>query len=1170
MPREWTKEQEDAIRARGGALLVSAAAGSGKTAVLVQRFIERITDPEHPVDADRMLVVTFTKAAAGEMRERILAQLNAMIAADPSNIALRRQKLCLARAHISTVHSFCSDLLREFFNQLGIAPDFRIADDKEVETLQHAACDELLEEVYRDPSFESFAEAFSGERDDGPLSQTILALYAFTRSHPFPDAWLEEKLHLYEDVQRAEDTVWGQTLLEDAADVLRGAIDMQQTACRIAEEDAKLADALMPAYDEDERILRSLLTLCEEKKWDELGQALAGAKFPTARAPRGYADDPLKVRATKIRDAMKKAVKELAKNFVTDSAACAEECTRMLPYVRRLIDLVRRFSQLYDAKKKEKDVLDFGDLEHLTLRLLYRQLPSGEWEATETAKTVSARFDEVMVDEYQDTNEAQDSLFAAVAGLSNHRFMVGDVKQSIYGFRQAMPAIFLRYQKTFEPYSRENPVFPACVTLDRNFRSRRDVTESVNYIFSQLMREEVGDVSYTGGQRLVAQATYPEGSDTRTELAVLPRVRGASYEEAEARWIARRIRQMLDEGFCVTDHGELHPATPGDFCILLRSTTKTAPIYARVLAAEGIAARASLTGSFFKTAEIRLALSFLRVIDNPAQDIPLLAVLMSPVYGFSPDDVAKMRLELRAQPLIVTLTQRAETDEPCRRVLDDLARWRRLASTMTSEMFLHDLFEKTGLEDLVLAMENGTVRLENLRLLRQYAASYEASGYHGIGAFLHFLDQLAERKGDLAAADPQAELADAVQIMSIHKSKGLEFPVCIVAGCGRQFVRDYDDVVVHPELGIGMRLLDPSVRARYTTLPRDAILIRQQANNLSEEMRVLYVALTRAREKLILVGSVRDREKTLENLAARLGGEEAISTYAVRSARSLLDWLLLCALRHPDGYALRQAGGAGNEIVFQNEAPSWLVSLPDWPDEAQAANENSQPFAPADEAFLHQVREAVSFVYPWEGINTLPSKVAVTALAEARTPGEYPLAAPSFLQANEMTAAERGTAVHAFLQFLDLRIDPAQLSAECSRLVERRFITERQLSAVELPAIARLLTSRLGERIRNSTRVLREYRFSVPIPARAVDPSVDDRFADEAVVLQGAVDCLFEEDGKLFIVDFKTDRVKNMDQLREKYAAQLELYALAVARTLECSVGGKVLYSLHLGEEINV
>lgn len=1170
MPREWTKEQEDAIRARGGALLVSAAAGSGKTAVLVQRFIERITDPEHPVDADRMLVVTFTKAAAGEMRERILAQLNAMIAADPANTYLRRQKLCLARAHISTVHSFCSDLLREFFNLLGIAPDFRIADDKEVETLQHAACDELLEEAYRDPSFESFAEMFSGERDDGPLTDIVLAMYAFTRSHPFPDAWLDEKLRLYEDVQATEATVWGQTLLDYAADVLRGGISMIHTACRIVEEDEKLAAALLPAYEGDEMILKSLLTLCEQGKWDELCGAFGGLKFQAARAPRGYADDPLKTRASKIRDDMKKAVKGLEKIFFTDSAACAQECAQMLPYVRRLIGLIRRFSELYDAKKREKDVLDFGDLEHLSLKLLYRQLPSGKWETSEVAQTVAARFDEVMVDEYQDTNEAQDSLFAAVAGADNHRFMVGDVKQSIYGFRQAMPAIFLRYQKTFAPYSRMQPAFPACVTLDRNFRSRRDVTESVNYIFSQIMSEDVGDVAYVGGQRLVAQASYPEGGDTRTELAVLPRVKDVPYEEAEARWIAHRIRQLLAEGFCVTDHGELRPATPGDFCILLRSTAKIAPVYARMLAAEGVPARTSLTGSFFKTAEIRLALSFLRVIDNPVQDIPLLAVLMSPVYGFSPDDVARMRLETRTDPLIVTLTRQAETDKACRRVLDDLARWRRLAATMTSEMFLHDLFEKTGLEDLVLAMENGAVRLENLHLLRQYAASYEASGYHGIGAFLHFLDQLAERKGDLDAADPQAELADAVQIMSIHKSKGLEFPVCILAGCGRQFVRDYDDVAVHPELGIGLRLLDPSVRARYSTLARDAILIRQQAGNLSEEMRVLYVALTRAREKLILVGSVRNREKTLENLASRLGADETISTYAVRSARSLMDWLLLCALRHPDGFPLRQACDAGQEILYSGEAPGWQITLPDCPEEASAPEISLKPFASADQAFLQEVRQAVSFVYPWEGINTLPSKVAVTALAEARTPGEYPLAAPSFLQTNEMTAAERGTAVHAFLQFLDLRIDPAELTAECSRLVEGRFITEHQLSAVELPAISRLLTSRLGERIRTSDRVWREYRFSVPIPACAVDPSVDDRFADETVVLQGAVDCLFEENGELFIVDFKTDRVKNMDQLREKYAAQLELYALAVTQTMQRPVGGKILYSLHLGEQIAV
>ena len=1168
MERRWTPEQQDAIEARDGTVLVSAAAGSGKTAVLVERFIRRITDPVAPVDADRMLVVTFTRAAAGEMRERILAALNARIAAEPGNAALRRQKLCLARAHISTVHGFCSDLLREFFCRVDIAPDFRVADDREEETLLQAALDAVLEEAYAGPDFEEFAGAFSGERDDGPLMDILLALYRFTQSHPFPQEWLEEKLALYTAPGRAEDSVWGQALLVHAADVLQGCVDMLCAAREMLQEDEKLQAAYDPVYAGDVEMLRQMAVLAREKDWDGLAARLGSVKFPTARAPRGYGDDPLKLRAAAVRDEAKAAVKKLAKLFVTDSAGCVEELRQVYPYARRLTELLGRFTQVYGEAKREKGLLDFSDLEHLVLRLLYDRDETGRRVPSAVAAEIAARFDEIMVDEYQDTNEAQDSLFAAISRGGENLFMVGDVKQSIYGFRQAMPRIFLQYKKEFSPFCREEPAYPACITLDRNFRSRFEVTDSVNFVFSQLMSEAAGDVDYTGTERLVPAATYPESTACTTELAVLPRAEDADVPHAEALWIARRIKQMLAEGFTVSDHGETRPARPGDFCVLLRAANRTAHVYASVMSAAGVPARASLTGSFFGTAEIRLVLSFLRAVDNPAQDIPLLAVLMSPVYGFTPDETARLRADTRGDPLVTSLSRHGD-DPKCARVLEDLGVYRRLAGSMTSEMFLNYLLEKTGLEDVVLAMEDGTARLENLRLLRRYAASYESSGYHGIGAFLRFLDQLAARKGDLEAADPLTDAEDAVQIMSIHKSKGLEFPVCIVAGCGRQFVNRTPDAAVHPELGLGLKLRRADAPVRYTTMPRDAILTQILQGERAEELRILYVAMTRAREKLILVGSLRDRERTLSVLSCRLGSGERISPYAVKSVHSVLEWLLLCALRHPDGGELRALCSRGNEVLAPGGEARWEISLPEIPREETVPGEEQPLPAPVDEAFLAELRRAAAFRYPWEGINTLPSKVAVTAIAEAHEPGEYPLATPAFLQAGEMTPAEKGTAVHAFLQFLDLRTPPEQLEAECLRLVEQNFITRRQLAAVERPQIRQLLSSPLGKRIRQSQTVLREYRFSVPIPAGMAVPAAPAGFEEETVVLQGAVDCLFEENGAWYIVDFKTDRVHRVEELKDRYARQLELYTLAVEQTTGKTVAGRILYSVRLGKSIS-
>ena len=903
----WTDSQQDAISARRGTVLVAAAAGSGKTAVLVQRAIQRLTDPENPTSADRMLIVTFTKAAAAEMRARLEARLHQMLREDPGDPHLRRQSVLLAQAHIGTVDSFCAEMVREFFHLLDLSPDFKIISDKQEENLVDAALNEALSQAFEEGAVGALADAFAGERDDRRLLEMVLTLYRFMQSHPFPERWLQEKVEMYFPGMAAGTgpSPWERVILDYAGETAAHCLGLLSRALEECREDPAVEKAYAPALEKDRQALLRLEELARAGDWDGLSQA--ARDFAPARrgALRGYDGDPLKDRLESFRKEVKRAAGELLKYLAADRAACMREIAQTAPLVKSLQELTLDFSRRYTQKKREGNFLDYSDLEHQAIRLFLGE----DGQPTPAAREVAARFDEIMIDEYQDINEVQDSLFRAVSQNGENLFMVGDVKQSIYGFRRAMPEIFLRARRAFPKYRREQDRYPASITLDRNFRSRKEVTDTVNFVFSRLMTQAAGDMDYTGEERLVCGADYAPKEGCQTELEFIARQGGASPEEAEGAWIARRIRQLVEGGFTVTDKDGERPATYGDFCVLLRSANQYAHAYAQELQARGVPARASVAGGFFQAAEIGVMLSLLRVIDNPNQDIPLLAVLMSPLYGFTADDVARLRLESRDVSVYVSLLRAAEGQPRCAQVVQELGQYRAVAATMPSDGFLNYLYTKTGYPDMALAMEDGPQRLANLRLLEKYARDYESSGYHGVSGFVRFLDKLRDSGSDLQAAELSPQDRDAVTVMSIHKSKGLEFPVCIVAGCGRNFVSDQRaEVLLHPELGLGVKLRDPARSARFTTTAREAIGLETARASAAEELRVLYVALTRAREKLLLVGSWEDPERTAEKLALELT-EAGPAPYTVRRAKNAAQWLLLCALCHPDGGDLRLLAG---------------------------------------------------------------------------------------------------------------------------------------------------------------------------------------------------------------------------------------------------------------------
>lgn len=1171
MSTQWTPAQEDAIHARGGPLLVSAAAGSGKTAVLVERILAHILDEKAPVDADRLLVVTFTRAAAAEMRARIERRLAQEREKQPESLFLQRQQILLTRAHIGTIDSFCGELVRAHFTELGFPADFRVADQSEIAVLREQVLEEVLDRYYAEgqPAFFDLLDCFAAGRDDGPLAAMVQQLYDFIQSHPFPARWLREKAAFYH-ADGPDATPWGEEVRAYAREALDYCAGVMRASLQMLEKEPALAEKWAPVLEEELSALENARKALPDASWDGAGAWLLNIAFGRVQTPRGYGDHPLKLVVAANREEVKKIVGELQGLFACTEAECKADFARLAPLVDMLFQIVQDFSALLQSCKSARHLADFSDLAHGALSLLVQETASG-WTRTDTAREIAAQYDEILVDEYQDTNALQDLLFRAISRDEENLFMVGDIKQSIYGFRQAEAGLFLRRRAASQDYDRHAPEFPACITLDRNFRSRAGITDAVNFLFGQLMHEGGDGLDYGSRDRLVCGAEFPPESAPAVELDVLELTgedgESAELIDCECKRIAELVLDFLQSG-TVTDKGEIRPARLGDICVLLRSASRWAPEYARRLQEQGISAWADPGTGFFGTAEVRTALSCLQAIDNPLLDIPLLAMLMSPVYGFSPDDLAQLRAADRKSTVYAAVSRAASGgDARCRAFLEDLRAYRTLAAALPADVFIEAFYRKSGYADMVLAMENGGTRLSNLRLLTAYARRYEAGGMGGLSGFLRFADRLRQSGGDFALASSGNESADVVRIMSIHRSKGLEFPVVILAGCGRRFHTEMGNVRLHPRLGFGAKLRDVETGCRLTTLPREAIALAQHRDEMSEELRVLYVALTRAKERLWMLCAIPRAEQKLASLAAKLGQAPQLPAFVVRGVSCAADWLLLCALRHPDGGPLRDLAGVSQIPVLPAEEP-WTVRVlrqPAAPAETSAGQAQKREMPAPDAAVLRTLRRYTAFRYPYAALSNVRAKTAASDLAAAPFAREYAATSrPAFLEEDALTPAERGTALHAYMQFADYGKAALNPQAELARLQEEAYLTAQQAAAVDLESVRRFFASALAQRMAKSPRVLREYRFSFEMPASRVNPSLPSELGGEPVVVQGAVDCAFLEDNGWVLVDYKTDRTKDPQKLWQRYAAQLALYREALAQCTGLPVRDCVLYAFSM------
>lgn len=1166
--RIWTDDQKKAINIKNRTILVSAAAGSGKTAVLSQRVINKITSKNNPCDVDRLLIVTFTNAAASEMKERISNLLSDMINKDPNDLNLIRQQSLLKNASICTIHSFCNNIVRENFYRLGISPNFRIADENEISILQEQAIKKVLDRFYEsnDRNFLELVEMFSNEKDDSGLINIIIKLYSFVSSYPFYDKWFVEKKGAYK-CNDISNTIWGKVLFDYIFDVLLYCEDLIQSAFDILEKNLDIKDKYIDALSIELSQINEIKELAKLKNWDgTINRIISFKRGRRKKLTEEYLDSYEVLYIENIRGYMKKSFERLKKYFCFYENRCIEDIKKISNIMDVLFEVTKLFISEFSLIKESKNLAEFSDLEKWMVSLLAEVDNYGNIYKSQAAEEISIQYDEVMVDEYQDTNETQDLIFKMVSQSEKNLFMVGDIKQSIYGFRKAMPEIFMKRKEKYKLYDEANNDTNVKIVLGKNFRSRKGIIDSVNFVFSKLMSKQVGNIEYNEEEKLIYGSSYKEKKNNDTILEIVELSDEEDMDTSEAIKISEIIADIIGKNYMVKDGENERSITYKDFCILLRSANKHAPVYAKELNDRGIPAWSDTAGKFFGTWEISNVLSFLRIIDNPVQDIPLLSVLMSPIFGFSPEDLSDIRLAGKNTPLYFAVKALSDKgDKKCIEFMAKIDKYRRLCSVLTVEKLINYIYDDTGYTSIVLAMNNGELRLANLRMLSEYAGKYDGTAYRGLSGFIGFIDKLQEKKSDLFAASTISETSNAVRIMSIHRSKGLEFPVCIIARCSGRFNKEKGDILFHTDLGPGIMLKDQNGILKYSNFIKNSISLEIEKEEIAEELRVLYVAMTRAKEKLIFLVSVKNLEGAIKNSIPVYPVDKNIPSYIVRNSSSFADWILKCILLSGNSNKLYDIAGIPNIYNPNLDLTSdWDINITRYSNsgELERCNNRSQKVLGLPDKFIRRF----NFKYPHQGINHIPTKISASKLAhEGQWRNYIAISRPSFMSDLSVTPAEKGTAFHEFLHFVDYSISSDKVETQIDYLKGKGLLTTRQAEIISIKDAKLFLDGELGKRLRKSNKVLREYRFTVGVPARDINGESNELDNKEKVIIQGAIDCIFKEGAEYVIVDYKTDKVKCVEDLRERYSKQLFIYKYAFEICEEVRVKELLIYSIPLG-----
>jgi len=1154
-----TVSQAQAINTRGSAVLVSAGAGSGKTKVLTERLMGFICDKNSPADVDSFLIITYTRAAAAELRGRIMEELAHRLAKEPGNKRLRRQNALVQRAQIGTIHSFCAQLLRENCQLLGLAPDFKIAEEERAAAMRVSALERVLEKRYDElderPHFRTLADTVGEGRDDRKLSELVLSLHSRMQCHPRPEKWAKEQAALMKtEVTDIAQTPWGQELLLDAAEKAEYWANEMEAMMALILPVPEISAAYMENFQIISEQIREL-SRCLRLGWDRARDCFP-IEFPRLKALRKSPDPALSDMVKERRKTCKEAMDKLAEGFSASSEDLLRELHITAPVMEELLELTLDFDKAYSKDKRQRALLDYSDLEHMAVELL----TDAKGNPSPIARQLSKRYTEIMVDEYQDVSRVQDSIFAAISDGGRNLFMVGDVKQSIYRFRLADPEIFTEKYLHFADHDEAQAHEARRILLRENFRSRREILDGANAVFSLCMSRRLGDIDYDEKAALVCGADWYEGEGHKPELMLLELPENSDGESPdktrlEAAFVAAKIKELIKSGATVTTPAGQRPIRYGDIAILLRSANTVGGIYREELAKLNIPAGGAQSGGFFDSVEISTVQSMLAVMDNPHKDIALIAVLRSPALGFTPDELSMIRAADKKTDLYSALCKAAETNEKCLSFLERLSRLRALAADMSAPELVWQVIEEFDLLAVCSAMDNGEERCAKLMELAELAETFEAGEYRGLHRFVLWLKALKEKGQEISAG---GSFDSAVQIMTIHKSKGLEFPVVFLSDTARRFnTRDrMETVLVHPQLGLGPKLVDLKRRVKYPTLARTAISRRIEREDLSEEMRLLYVALTRAKERLYITATVKNAEETLEKFSAAVTVPMAAQVLA--KASNMATWLIYSALA--------DNGDKLNMRIYPAEGET-------------EQSEDTHSTAAADEEILRRLENNLSFRYPHQAAVELPSKITATELKgreEKDEDGESlvkPLSLvftmPQLDTAQQpLNAAEKGVATHLVLQFMDYAKGKNRegIKSEVQRLLREGFISEREAKAVNVSAIERLFSSDIGKRMLKAKEPLREFRFSLLLEASRLPGGA----GEDELLLQGVVDCCIEEEGELVIIDYKTDNVRSDGEIAgraEHYRPQLMAYSAALSRIFKKPVKQCILFFLSVGRE---
>ena len=1237
----WTKEQEQAIYEKGKNTLVAAAAGSGKTAVLVERMIHKIIDEK--IDIDKILVVTFTNAAAAEMRERILDAIYEKLEKDPDNQHLQKQVTLLNLANICTIDSLCFEVVKNDFYELeNMSPNFRIADTTEIELLKEEVLEDLFEEKYEteDKDFEDLITTYTTYRDDTPLKELVKKIYGYIYSNPFPQKWLHEKIEMFNLEEQGlleqdfSKTLWGAELLKDLEEETKNDITILEDVAETLQNDRDLE----PFYKIIESDINQIKTLQKSlDNWDKAYETSGYIRLVDWSKKK--VESEIKDEAKKMRDMVKARFnKKREKTLIADSKQCANDLYNMYKKLHKLEILINEFDKRFASKKRERNIVDFTDVEHFALHILINQDDKGNVSTTDIAKKYSQKFEEIAIDEYQDSNEVQEYILTA-GSRENNIFMVGDVKQSIYKFRQAMPELFLSKYKNYSKKENElegnsQKEAGTKIQLFKNFRSRDNVLDFTNLIFENIMSENLGDVDYTEEEYLNLGATDYEknGQNLKTEIDIIDTKTDEPEDdtdiieddvqygksdsefdeeeqdagekehlqdiEIEARYIAEKIEKLLKEKYQVYDRKskKFRDIRPKDIVILLRSTKNKANIYEQELVKKNLPVFSDSTQEYLDTIEIETIMSLLKKIDNPIQDIPLVTILRSPIAGFSDDELVKIRLSDKHDNFYECM-QKAKVNvdtrlkEKIQKFLNQLEQWRKEQEFLALDELIWKLYLDTGYYNYVGLMQNGIQRQANLKVLFERAKQYESASFKGLYNFINFIEKLRLSSGDLGSAKIIGENDDVIRIMSIHKSKGLEFPIIFLANSNKQFNKQdirKDDVLLHQKYGLGIKYIDYNKQLRYETVAREMIKGKIEVENLSEEMRILYVALTRAKEKIYITGTGKEIQKKLDafekNVEIYKKENGKIKSNILKSCNSYLDWILQTYV-----YNKQQTEKIADiNVILKNDIKDIWQENKEHEDDIDVKTKIKEGIekTKSDKNIAKKIKEILEYRYPFEETTKLPTKMSVSEIKKGKLSEEsINLAKPKFLQENiekKLTGAEKGTLMHLCMQYLDTSkdYDYTELEKFVESLVAKNIITEKEKQVIQLQKLYRYTNSEIWQELKHSKLIEKEKPFYIMLSAKEIyelNESNDiekvqvNQNSDDKILVQGIIDLYYiNKNDELILLDYKTDFANNENELIDKYNVQLEIYKRALEKSLRRSVDKVYIYSLYLQKSIEI